>query len=274
MSLMTAASRPISSCSIRHRQPLVQAIGGDAPRLGREMIDRRERPPREHVAADAGQHHDQRQTEHEDDQDFAKLLLRGALPGPVVRLVALGRVESCCLLLELLAKLVAHGQERGGRVDDQHQRQHDRVPGGEPDADRRADHQRSWLAFAQHEPDAANGVNQAGGAVADRPSCAKPRHLHVDDVVERRRAARLLPDLAREHFARHQVALMPQQVLEQLELARRSARAAGRRGRRAARPGPAPDRPPSVATTSDGRPRRSSARIRASSSGSANGLTR
>ena len=46
----------------------------------------------------------------------------------------------------------------------------------------------------------------------------EPRHLHVDDVVERCRPARLSPDVSREHLARDEVALVPQQVLEQLEL--------------------------------------------------------
>lgn len=50
---------------------------------------------------------------------------------------------------------------------------------------------------------------------------AQSRHLHVDDVVDRRRAPRLLPDIDRQHLARDHVSLMPQQILEQLELSRR-----------------------------------------------------
>ena len=65
---------------IRHRQPLVQAIGGDAPGLGREMIDRRQRPPREHVPANAGQRDDERKAEHQHDQDFPQLC-----PQPLLR---------------------------------------------------------------------------------------------------------------------------------------------------------------------------------------------
>ena len=41
--------------------------------LRRQTIDRRERSAREDVPADAGQDHDQRQTEHEDDQHFPEL---------------------------------------------------------------------------------------------------------------------------------------------------------------------------------------------------------
>ena len=55
---------------IGDRQTLVQAFGGDAPRLGRQVINRRQRPPCEHIAADSGQHDDQRKAEHEDAQHF------------------------------------------------------------------------------------------------------------------------------------------------------------------------------------------------------------
>src|SRR5262249_12434900 len=47
------------------------------------------------------------------------------------------------------------------------------------------------------------------------------RHLHVDHVVEGRRSTRLSPHFACEHFTRDEVSLMSQQVLEQLEFARR-----------------------------------------------------
>src|SRR5437867_123229 len=76
----------------------------------------------------------------------------------------------------------------------------------------------SWLALSQHEADAANGMNQPRAALdIDLP--AQTRHLHVDHVVDRRRPARLLPDLPRQHVARHEVPVMPQQILEQFELA-------------------------------------------------------
>src|SRR5262245_48561774 len=76
----------------------------------------------------------------------------------------------------------------------------------------------SWLALAQDETDATNGVNQAWAAF-DVDLSAKARHLDVDDVVDRRGSMRLLPDFAREHFARHQVTLVPQQIVQELELA-------------------------------------------------------
>src|SRR5207248_11757525 len=78
----------------------------------------------------------------------------------------------------------------------------------------------SWFAFAQHETDSAHRMNQTCRAFGiDLPP--KPGHLHVDDVVERRRAMRLLPDVPRQHFPRNEVALMPQQILEQIEFAAR-----------------------------------------------------
>src|SRR5207245_690891 len=45
-------------------------------------------------------------------------------------------------------------------------------------------------------------------------------HLHVDHVVERRGPARLLPDLARQHLPRYEVALMTEQVFQELEFPR------------------------------------------------------
>src|SRR5262249_47443632 len=76
----------------------------------------------------------------------------------------------------------------------------------------------SWLAFPQHESDSADGMYQPRRAV-DIDFLTQPRHLHVDDVVERRGAARLLPHIAREHLTRDEVPLVPQEVFEQLELA-------------------------------------------------------
>ena len=83
----------------------------------------------------------------------------------------------------------------------------------------------SRLALPKHEPNSADGMNQACVAV-EIDLLAQARHLHVDDVVERRRSPRLLPDVAGEHFPRDEMALMPEQILEQIELARRSARSA------------------------------------------------
>src|SRR5437763_323248 len=76
----------------------------------------------------------------------------------------------------------------------------------------------SWLALAQHETDTTHGMNQTRAAVHVH-FLAKPRHLDVDDVVDRRGSMRLLPDLPRQHLTRDQMALMPQQIIEQLELA-------------------------------------------------------
>src|SRR5262249_58961456 len=78
----------------------------------------------------------------------------------------------------------------------------------------------SWFAFPQDEADTPNRVNETRRAFRIDLS-AEPRDLNVDHVVERRRATGLLPDVAGQHFARDQVALMAQQVFEQLELARR-----------------------------------------------------
>ena len=44
--------------------------------------------------------------------------------------------------------------------------------------------------------------------------------VNINHVVERRRAARLFPDLTRQHFPRDEMALMSKQILQQLEFAR------------------------------------------------------
>ncbi len=63
-------------------------------------------------------------------------------------------------------------------------------------------------------------MNEAhAGIGVDLPT--ESSDLHVDDVVERRRPTWLSPHLASQHFAGHQMALMTQQILEQLELADR-----------------------------------------------------
>ena len=49
----------------------------------------------------------------------------------------------------------------------------------------------------------------------------QPGDMDVDDVVERRRSRRFLPHVARQRLARHDLPLVPEQVLEQLELADR-----------------------------------------------------
>jgi hypothetical protein len=78
----------------------------------------------------------------------------------------------------------------------------------------------SWFAFSQDEADAANGVNEARGSFGV-DLLPQTRNLDVDDVVEWRRSPRFFPDLARQHLARHEVALMAEQIFEELELARR-----------------------------------------------------
>src|SRR5919198_162756 len=78
----------------------------------------------------------------------------------------------------------------------------------------------SWLAFLAHESNTTHCVNEP------RPSFAvdlfpKTRHLNINHVVERGRAAWLFPHFARKHLARDERPLMPKQVLEELELANR-----------------------------------------------------
>ena len=58
---------------IRHGQALVQPIGRDPPRFRREAVDRRERPPRQHVAADPREQDHQGQAEHQHREDLAEL---------------------------------------------------------------------------------------------------------------------------------------------------------------------------------------------------------
>src|SRR5262249_5420852 len=76
------------------------------------------------------------------------------------------------------------------------------------------------FAFPQHEADAAHRVNEPWTAFRV-DLLPEARHLHVDNVVEARRSTRLSPHFACEHFTRDEVSLMSQQVLEQLEFARR-----------------------------------------------------
>src|SRR5262249_33590107 len=66
--------------------------------------------------------------------------------------------------------------------------------------------------------DAADGVNQPRTPLRIDFS-SETRHLHVDHVVQRGSAAGLSPDFSRQHFARHEVPLVPQQVFEQLKFA-------------------------------------------------------
>ena len=103
---------------------------------------------------------------------------------------------------------------------------------------------------------------------------AQPRDVDVDHVVERRRARGFLPDIARQRLARHDLPLIPQQILEQLEFAdgeldRLAAPAITLRVTRSISRSPTASRGASAT-----RPRRTSARMRASSSANANGLTR
>ncbi len=61
-------------------------------------------------------------------------------------------------------------------------------------------------------------MNQALTPV-DIDFSAQTRHLHVDHVVDRCGAARLLPDVVREHLARDDVPLVTKEILQELELA-------------------------------------------------------
>ena len=54
VSLNTVASRPISSSGLCDRQPIAQALGGDRPGALGHPLDRRQRAPRQRVAAEAG----------------------------------------------------------------------------------------------------------------------------------------------------------------------------------------------------------------------------
>jgi len=66
---------------IRHGQALVQAVSRNASRFRRQMIDRRERPPCQHIPADSGQHDHQWEAEREDHEHFPQLLAQ-SLFGP------------------------------------------------------------------------------------------------------------------------------------------------------------------------------------------------
>src|SRR4029453_5560902 len=228
------------------------------------MVDRCQRPARQHIPSHAGQHDDRRKTQDENEQNFSKLLLDA--------LLRRGRV-ALLFFFELLSKLVAHGQEDGGRIDDQHQGKHRRVPGGQPNADRGT------------EPPATHGS----------PSCSTkptPRTVWINRTVPsvstflRKRvictSMTLSMGVARRgslHTSRASISRdtgwpwcrrgnssrSNSRLVRSSNRSPRTARRATRSSSRSA----AFNR-----STSDGRPRRSSARIRASSSGSANGLTR
>ena len=127
-------------------------------------------------------------------------------------------------------------------VDDQHETQRDRVPARSAGRGSTATDRRLMVRLP------AGRIRRPGrceSAVIGRlrvDLLSQPGDLHVDDVVERRGAARFSPHFSRQHLARDHVALMAQQVLEQLELARPSGRAGDRRGRRGAPRDPSPDR--------------------------------
>ena len=106
----------------------MQAVRGDPPRLDAQLIDRRQRPTRQHVPACTGQQDDERHAEDQHDGNFPQLLLDPLFGA------GLGRVRP--LILELLAEFVAHREERGGGIHDQHQREHRGVPHGQPNTDR------------------------------------------------------------------------------------------------------------------------------------------
>src|SRR5947209_12723703 len=78
----------------------------------------------------------------------------------------------------------------------------------------------SWLAFLQHEPNTSHGVYEPLAHVCI-DLLSQSGDLDIDHVIERRRTPRLFPDLSREHFARHQMALVAQEVFQQLEFANR-----------------------------------------------------
>ena len=81
MSLITVGKPTNFVVLIRDGQALVQTFGSNAPRLGREMLNRRECPAREHIPADSRQHDDERKPEHEHDQHFPQLFAQPVL-GP------------------------------------------------------------------------------------------------------------------------------------------------------------------------------------------------
>src|SRR5438067_7774483 len=78
----------------------------------------------------------------------------------------------------------------------------------------------SCVTFAQDEPNAPDRVNEPRMPF-DIDFLPQASDLHIDHVVERGRASWLFPDLARQHLARDEVALMPKEVFEELELAGR-----------------------------------------------------
>ena len=51
----------------------MQTVGRNSTSLRRQLINRRERAPRQHVAAGSSQHDDNRKPEHENDKDFRQL---------------------------------------------------------------------------------------------------------------------------------------------------------------------------------------------------------
>jgi hypothetical protein len=63
-------------------------------------------------------------------------------------------------------------------------------------------------------------VNESRRAIAINLS-PQPHDLHVDHVIEGSHALRLLPDIALEHFARHDLALVAQQIFQHVDFARR-----------------------------------------------------
>ena len=128
--------------------------------------------------------------------------------------------------------------------------------------------------FPKDGTDAADCVNEGNG-MGEIELSTEPRDVHVDQVVEGRRSPALLPDVAGQHFTRHDLPAMTGQVVEQLELAdREDDRLAGARH---------PSRQPIDLQVADVEAkRRGFSRLgppqesptRAETSASANGLTR
>src|SRR5579872_5683830 len=73
--------------------------------------------------------------------------------------------------------------------------------------------------FAQHEAHASHGVQELS-LKRSIDFLAQTHDLRVDDVIERRLASRFLPNIARQHFARHHSTLVRKQIFEQFEFTR------------------------------------------------------
>src|SRR5688572_13497368 len=78
----------------------------------------------------------------------------------------------------------------------------------------------SWFPLFQHESNTSDGVDQLFERL-DIHLSTKSCDMHINDIVEWRSTRGLLPDIARQHIAHHNLTFVAHQVLEKFKFAPR-----------------------------------------------------